>query len=167
MRVSTAGSAIAGLAVTAAVACVDFNLDERRFRCDGNPDVCGAGWQCGSDGFCERSSDGGGDPAVDAASTTSDAGGAICSDAGSCNDDNPCTTDPCTSSDTCEHTPVTDGTGCGVGCTCSADGQPEEVACGDGGDNDGDGDPDCNDADCPSCQGGLMCCASGACRTQC
>jgi hypothetical protein len=38
--------------VVVAAGCVSFDLDSRRFRCDGDPAICGEGLVCGSDGYC-------------------------------------------------------------------------------------------------------------------
>jgi hypothetical protein len=44
--------ALLGLVIGLAVACISFDLDSRRFRCDGSPEVCGEGMRCGAEGYC-------------------------------------------------------------------------------------------------------------------
>lgn len=151
---------IAATVVSAAfvgVACVSFNLDDRRFRCDGMVNTCDQGFACGADGYCTpvMATDGatGDVPPNDGAT------GEVCSN--NVDDDSDGYTD-CGDSE-CPGTNT-----CGVGCTCpGGNGMPTEVVCGDGLDNDKRDGADCNDPDCPQCQGALMCCPDGACRTGC
>ena len=157
--------------------CVDFGLDSRRFRCDGDPSICGEGWICGTDGFCTR------DAPADAAAGDGMTSGELCGNgaddddngqtdceddacgAASCDDQSICTADTCMAGGACASEPL-EGS-CGTGCTCEPAGTPSEVACGDMIDNDQDGDIDCNDSDCPQCAGGLLCCQDGGCRATC
>ena len=165
--------ALVACAVAAAViaaACVDFGLDRRRFRCEGDPSICGAGWSCAADGYCVEGAaiDAGGEVCGNALDDDDD-GDVDCQDvecgAASCDDDNPCTTDTCPLGGVCENVARLDGS-CGVGCMCM-DGDPFEVICTDGLDNDGDDQVDCLDADCDACTAGLQCCADGGCRASC
>lgn len=159
-------------------ACFDFGVDTRRYRCDTDPTICGAGRVCGADGFCEPA------PMMSDAALSDAPASEQCHNgldddsdelvdcrdpdcgAASCMDDNPCTTDVCSGTGMCENGPVSDETNCGMGCSCRA-GVPTELACGDSSDNDGDGAFDCEDDDCPMCGPGLMCCAGGSCRPNC
>lgn len=169
--------AVVLVALAALGGCVDFGLESRRFRCDGDPTICGEGWMCGADGFCTRSA------AADAAAGDGMAAGELCGNgedddddgrtdcqdeacgAVSCDDRNACTEDTCMSDGACARQLLAGS--CGTGCTCEPAGAPSEVACGDMADNDQDGDIDCNDADCPRCVGGLLCCPDGGCRSTC
>jgi hypothetical protein len=147
--------------------CIELDLEDRLFRCDGDPTICGEGWYCQPDGFCVEMDgrelcgngiDDDGDGLVDCVDV--DCGLA------SCDDDNPCTIDSCLDDGTCVSEPVAGDPSCGIGCLCSG-GEPTEIACGDRVDNDGDGLIDCQDDDCPGCEGNLECCDDGACRASC
>jgi hypothetical protein len=142
-----------------ALGCIDFGLDSRRFRCDGDPSVCADGWTCGADGYCAREGD-----AADAAAP--DAAPQSCTTASNC-DERLCHTATCDQDGFCAYQPVAANTACGAGCLCAAGGVATEVACQDGIDNDQDGLIDCQDPDCPGCMGGLVCCDDGDCRTTC
>jgi hypothetical protein len=139
------------------IACISFELDGRRFRCDGTTNICDKGYACGADGYCA--------PVAVADAATGDvppndgATGEVCSNG--IDDDNDGRTD-CADSE-CPETAT-----CGTGCMCpNGSGIPKEIACGDGLDNDRDGHTDCQDADCMQCMGALMCCPDGGCRTSC
>lgn len=153
MRVLAAS--ILGL-VAIGLACVSFDLDGRRFRCDGMTNTCDPGYACSEEGYCA--------PIVIPDAAPGDtppndgAMGEVCNN--NVDDDHDGRTD-------CAD-PECPGTNtCGVGCTCTGGGQPTEVACADGKDNDRDSLTDCRDLDCPQCQGTLRCCPDGACRPSC
>jgi hypothetical protein len=163
--------------VVATASCLsDYDLEERRFRCDPSAtSSCGAGWTCGADGFCARSGSTADATAADGAiveicdNGVDDDGDQArdCADsecgAASCDDDNPCTTeDACLADGTCRRTPLTGS--CGMGCTCTS-GVARETACVDDTDNDGDGKKDCLDDDCPCGTG--SCCPAGFCAAMC
>lgn len=137
------------------VACVSFELESRRFRCAGQPDICDTGWTCGADGYCAPLGDGGQGPA----DTRSNDGatGEVCNNG--LDDDGDGQVD-------CADAECPGTTTCGQGCYCIA-GQPRELACTDGMDNDKDTTTDCRDSDCPSCSGQNMCCPDGVCRASC
>lgn len=138
-----AASALGGILA----ACVSFDLDGRRYRCDGTPASCGDGWVCGPDGYCAPAS------SIDARIT-----GEICNNG--IDDDGDGLVD--CADDECPGQPT-----CGAGCICT-DGRAIEVACMDGIDNDRDGLPDCRDPDCPDvCAGTTTCCPDGSCRVSC
>jgi hypothetical protein len=137
------------------VACVSFDLDGRRFRCDGTTNTCDPGYACNEDGYCAPLADA---SPVDAR-LIDGATGEMCTN--NTDDDGDghidCADSECPGTNTC-----------GMGCTCpGGNGQPTEVACADGKDNDRDALPDCQDLDCPRCQAALMCCPDGACRPSC
>jgi hypothetical protein len=91
-------------ALLALAACVDFGLDERRYRCLEDPEICGDGWACNGYGYCAPEGDA--DPhAVDADPSAPDA--QLCSPGeGECDDGNLCTISRCSATTgTCEHTP--------------------------------------------------------------
>jgi hypothetical protein len=147
------------LALIAAVfACVGYDLDGRRFRCDGVTNTCDPGYACSEDGYCA--------PLVMSDALTSDvlandgATGEVCSN--NIDDDSDGKVD-------CADTAECPGTNtCGIGCVCpGGNGVATEAACADGKDNDGDLKIDCNDENCPQCQAVLMCCADGRCATSC
>lgn len=149
--------AILAFAGTALIACVSFDLDKRRFRCDGMTNTCDEGYACNADGYCA--------PVVIADAPTGDvpandgATGEVCNN--NVDDDNDGHTDCADSECPAELT-------CGAGCMCpGGNGSPTEIACGDGVDNDHKDGPDCQDPDCPRCGAALMCCPDGACRTSC
>ena len=150
-----AGSVLAILC--AAVACVSFDLEGRRFRCDGITNTCDPGYACSAEGFCELvvMSDA---PPNDTPPNDG-ATGEVCSN--NVDDDNDGHTD-------CGDNECPGTNTCGSGCTCpAANGKPTEVACADGIDNDKDMLRDCGDPDCVGCQGALMCCPDGGCRPSC
>jgi hypothetical protein len=141
----------------AGIACISFDLEDRRFRCDGTVNTCDEGYACGGDGYCTPI------VVVDAAvgdvPLNDGATGEICGNG--IDDDNDGALD-------CGDSECAGTTTCGTGCICpGGNGMPTEVACADGIDNDGDGLTDCLDPDCPRCQGALRCCPDGACRTSC
>jgi hypothetical protein len=140
-------AAAVGLMVGLAVGCVDFDLDSRRYRCDGTPNICGDGMVCGSDGYCVPAG-----AAVDGGAT-----GEVCTNGTDDDGDDAvdCADDECP-----------DDTTCGTGCICDGTG-PHELACGDRLDNDNDDLIDCNDDDCPSCGGTMVCCPDGTCAIDC
>ena len=148
-------AAIGVVVVVIGLACVSFELDARRFQCDGITNTCDVGYACSQDGYCS--------PIVMVDAAIGDvipndgATGEICNNGIDDDADGyiDCADSECPGTNTC-----------GTGCTCTG-GAPAEVACGDGLDNDRDGDIDCQDLDCPQCQGVLKCCADGACRTSC
>jgi hypothetical protein len=150
--VRTPRALAAGLVTAMVVACIDFDLDRRRFRCSADPTICGEGSTCGADGYCTTAGDAG--PA-DAPPDT--ALGEICMNGA--DDDGGGDID-------CADPECPADTTCGTGCVCMGAG-PQEVACGDRLDNDGDQLPDCLDPDCPRCMGTLQCCPTGACATTC
>jgi hypothetical protein len=143
-------------AIAIGLACVSFDLDGRRFRCDGVTNTCDPGYAC-RDGYCElvliADAATGDVPANDGAT------GEICNNG--IDDDNDgaidCADSECLGTNTC-----------GIGCTCpGGNGVATEIACADGIDNDRDGLTDCRDPDCMACQSPLGCCADGACRPGC
>lgn len=139
------------------LACVSFDLDGRRFRCDGITNTCDPGYACATSGYCEAVAIA--DAAPSDVSANDGATGEICTN--NVDDDGDgrldCADDECPGTNTC-----------GIGCMCpGGNGMPTEVACADGLDNDADTLIDCRDSDCMQCQGTLMCCADGACRTSC
>jgi hypothetical protein len=140
--------------VAIGIACVSFDLEGRRFRCDGVTNTCDPGFACNEEGYCApvESRDGGPNDA-----SNDGALGEICNNG--IDDDGDGRID-------CADTECPDATTCGAGCLCNGNG-PTELACADGIDNDNDDAVDCNDTDCPGCQGALMCCPDGACRTSC
>lgn len=148
--------AAALLGLTLGVACVSFDLDSRRFRCDGLEAACDDGWTCGADGYCVEVAP------IDAASSdgaTVDSMivlGEICTN--NQDDDGDGDVD-------CADSECPGDTMCGAGCMCDGDG-PFETLCMDTLDNDTDGDVDCRDSDCPACVTG-MCCPDGECRPVC
>jgi hypothetical protein len=154
MRIAAALS----LALAAAgLACVSYDLDGRRFRCDGVTNTCDPGYACSEDGYCA--------PLVITDASTSDvmtndgATGEVCSN--NVDDDGDGKVD-------CADTECPGTNTCGIGCICSGgNGVATETACADGKDNDGDLEIDCNDSNCPQCQGALMCCPDGRCATSC
>lgn len=145
-----------GALVVLAIACVSFDLDGRRFRCDGITNTCDPGFACSAAGYCEPIATA--DAAPGDVIVNDGATGEACNN--NLDDDGDgrvdCADDECPGTNTC-----------GIGCVCPGGGPPTEVACADGMDNDGDLDIDCKDSECPQCQGALMCCADGACRTGC
>jgi hypothetical protein len=154
MKVVVAGAIALFVAV---VACVSFDLEDLRFRCDGRTNTCDPGYACSDDGYCTL---------VTMTGSPSDASndgatGEICNN--NIDDDGDGLID-CADAAECPTS-----TTCGVGCLCrGGNGMPTEAACADGLDNDNDGKIDCQDVDdCPRCQGALMCCPDGACRTIC
>ena len=87
-----------------ALACVDFGLDDRRYRCLEDPEICGEGWICAADGYCAPRGDA--DPdAPDADLGAPDA--EFCAPGeGQCDDGDLCTISRCDQeSGQCEHTP--------------------------------------------------------------
>jgi hypothetical protein len=148
--------AVAALALLAVyLACVSFDLDGRRFRCDGITNTCDPGYACSEDRYCTPLPDAApGDAALNDGAT-----GEVCNN--NLDDDNDGRTD--CADDECPGTST-----CGIGCTClGGNGNPIEVACADGKDNDNDSLIDCRDLDCPRCAGTLLCCSDGACRPSC
>lgn len=150
-------AAMVALAVIVGVACVSFELEGRRFRCDGTINTCDEGYACSADGYCV--------PIAVTDAATGDvppndgATGEVCNN--NIDDDSDARTD-CADSE-CSGTAT-----CGTGCVCpGGNGVATEIACGDGIDNDRDSHPDCQDVDCPQCMGALTCCPDGACRTSC
>jgi hypothetical protein len=152
MRWAPVAAALAALA-----ACVDFGLDQRRFRCDGDPRVCADGWSCSSEGYCVRTS--GADASGEVCGNDVDDDGddlVDCQDPDcgpeSCDDRNPCTNDSCPSGGICTNEAKPVGPNCGnTGCMCESGGTPVEIICNDEMDNDGDELVDCDDPDCPGC----------------
>lgn len=140
------GPICAGVVLVGFAACTSFDLESRRFRCVGQPEICEAGWVCGSDGYCTHAS------AADDASTVEICDNALDDDADGRID---CADTECPGTNTC-----------GPGCYCIS-GQPRELACTDAEDNDRDTAVDCRDPDCPSCFGQTTCCPDGACRSSC
>lgn len=142
-----------------AMSCMSFDLESRRFRCDGTPQICDDGWSCGADGYCAQGSDSATDASVDASvDAPSGLPGEICGN--HVDDDGDTLVD-------CADPECPADTTCGVGCGCVA-GVPTENACMDSLDNDRDGQRDCLDADCPGqCVGMTLCCPDGACRAAC
>jgi hypothetical protein len=150
--------AIALLSLALGLACVSYDLDGRRFRCDGITNTCDPGFACSAEGYCGpiATSDGGPGDVV----TNDGATGELCNN--NVDDDGDRLTD---CADTAE---CPTSTTCGTGCACpGGNGMPTEFACADGVDNDGDLKIDCNDTNCLQCMGALMCCPDGACRTSC
>ena len=150
-------AALVIFAVAAFAACVSFELDSRRYRCDGTINTCDPGYACNAEGYCAAI------VVVDAPTgdvpPNDGATGEICNNG--IDDDNDGHPD-CADSE-CSGTMT-----CGAGCLCpGGNGIPTEIACGDGIDNDHRDGTDCNDPDCPRCGGALMCCPDGACRTSC
>lgn len=143
-----------GLTLGVALGCISFDLDSRRFRCDGAPGICDDGWECGADGYCTQV--GAPDAAVADAAVDGTITGEVCGNNQDDDDDGDVD---------CADSECPDDTTCGPGCMCDENG-PHEMACMDTLDNDADGDVDCRDADCPSCIG-TMCCPDGACRPTC
>lgn len=139
-------------------ACISFELDDRRFRCDGDPTLCADGTVCGSDGYCAPAAAPDATPVIDAAAVDATLG-EVCGN--SLDDDGDGDID-------CADTECPEDPSCGIGCACGVDG-PLENACLDTFDNDADGLTDCLDADdCPDvCQGATECCSDGACRVSC
>lgn len=167
MRASLIGLALALLGV----ACFDFGLESRRFRCEPEGATCGTGQVCGPDGYCAAEADA---AAGEQCTNGNDDDGddlidCLDPDCGPspCDDDNPCTGDACNSDGSCSNVPIGGGMSCGAGCTCSAGGIQQEEACGDFADNDSDSTTDCNDSDCPTCADQLTCCPDGGCRVGC
>lgn len=142
----------------ASFACVTFDLNGRRFRCDGVTNTCDPGYACNEDGYCALV------VAVDASTldavTNDGAMGEVCTN--NLDDDGDGKVD-------CADTAECAGTNtCGIGCVCpGGNGVATESACADGKDNDGDLNVDCNDSNCPQCLGGRMCCSDGRCATSC
>lgn len=140
------------------LACVSFDLEDRRFRCDGITNTCDPGYACSEEGYCAL-------VVTDDASTidvlTNDgASGEICGN--NVDDDGDRLVD-CADKAECPGTNT-----CGTGCVCpGGNGVATELACADGKDNDGDFAIDCSDLDCQQCQGAFTCCPDGACRTEC
>jgi hypothetical protein len=148
-------AAAALVLIAIVLSCVSFDLDGRRFRCDGMTNTCDPGYACSETGYCAPIPD----AAPGDAPLNDGATGEICNN--NIDDDSDgltdCADDECPGTNTC-----------GIGCTCPGGNRdPTEVACADGKDNDRDGATDCRDPDCPRCQGALMCCADGACRPSC
>lgn len=140
------------------LACVSFDLDDRRFRCDGVTNTCDPGYACSEDGYCAPIVMGDGSLPGDATANDG-ATGEVCNNSSDDDGDGrvDCGDSECPGTNTC-----------GTGCVCpGGNGVPTELACADGLDNDKDTKIDCNDMDCPACQGALQCCADGACRTSC
>lgn len=138
------------------VACVDFELESKRFRCTGQPEICDGGWSCGVDGYCAPPRDGA-TSQVDAPPNDG-ATGESCSNG--VDDDGDGRVD-------CADSECPGTTTCGQGCYCIS-GQPREFACTDGVDNDKDATVDCRDPDCSGCVGAQnMCCPDGVCRASC
>lgn len=146
---SYAIGALALFSVAIFAGCMDFGLDERAYRCEEDPSVCGEGWFCNAEGFCER----GDGPTVGADAGFEDPEPAVCGENGEdevCDDENPCTENECTEDGECEHEPLPDNTPCGEGCLCE-DGEPVDLT-------------DCPEEQCPS---GHECCDDGTCRPNC
>lgn len=151
-------AAILIVSIVAGLACVSFDLDGRRFRCDGVTNTCDPGYACNAEGYCAS--------IVMADASTSDvmtndgATGEVCSN--NVDDDGDAKID-CADAAECPGSNT-----CGIGCVCpGGNGVGTETACADGTDNDGDLEIDCNDGNCPQCQGVLMCCPDGRCATSC
>ncbi len=122
------------------IGCLDFGLDDRRYRCGDDPGACGEGWVC-SEGFCAKEPGDAGAPQP-----------ATCegeNDGDVCDDENPCTNNACDDDGVCVHDPLPNNTPCGEGCLC-LDGEPAEPG------------------DCPQgCRSSETCCPDGTCRPTC
>lgn len=136
---------IVSCSLAAILACADFDLESRRFRCAGQPEICDVGMTCGADGYCAP------------IGSVGDAAKEICMNG--LDDDGDGRVD-------CADTECPGTTTCGQGCYCIG-GQPHESGCTDGLDNDKDATIDCRDFDCGPCTGASTCCPDGACRTSC
>jgi hypothetical protein len=94
--------------VTAALltlsSCVDFGLDDRRYQCAEDPEICGEGWVCSEYGYCAPE----GDANLNAGDANPDAPDAqLCTPGeNQCDDGDLCTISRCSTTDgVCEHTP--------------------------------------------------------------
>lgn len=98
-------SALLTAAITLALTgCIDFELEDRRFRCVDDPEICGQGSVCNEYGFCAPPGDA--SPAAkDADQERPDA--QLCTPGErQCDDGNLCTISRCSSEgNECEHTP--------------------------------------------------------------
>lgn len=115
----------------------------------------------GTDTGMDAETDTGTDSGTDTGKDVTDNDVRKCQVPADCDDNNPCTTDFCSTEGVCENLPNTlpcdDGDPC-TGNTVCADGvcHGTELCCTDGLDNDGDGKIDCADVDCaldPACFG--------------
>lgn len=139
-------------------ACVSFDLDGRRFRCDGITNTCDPGYACSAEHYCAPITKI--DAAMDDGRRPDGGRNEICNN--DLDDDLDGRTD-------CADSECPGALTCGPGCICpGGNGVPTETSCADGIDNDGDVLVDCLDPDCTQCeQDSLMCCPDGACRPSC
>lgn len=154
--------AVAALAllVGLGIGCVSFGLEDRRFRCTSQPEICDDGMLCGADGYCAPASatgDARSDAALADATQDDGAAGEVCGNNADDDGDGDvdCADDECGGMGTC-----------GPGCVCQTPGVPKETNCSDGIDNDKRDGFDCDDPDCPQCMG-TMCCPNGRCMPTC